>query len=952
MALGIFLLAGTTWLNGQGLTLNWKGSISADANNQLNWDNPTTLVDNFLVVGNTTTYANPANPLHPIISGSTDITVRTLSVAAPSVAGGTDRGQFTVSMNTGNTFYVSNPTSATAIYRGTLIVNSGILRHRRPFSVGDNESIFIVEGTGRAQIDETVHMGNSSTPTLGGKIFIRDNGVMHINATGDRLIRFAPAEGLSVLTITGNGTLEINGDHRATANITNAIAANKITGGANFFINYYFDQIANRTYFKAKPQTTVFAYFTDRLTERTIASVAGQNCPPVSLEKSNIRDIATEFIWKYGTTPGGPYNTVLSSSTTTSNLTPNFSQSGTFYLVCEAVTPGGNVVSNELRFIIGSDKIVLTPAATQFLRGAQTGTKVTATASSGTLSSGEWKWTTTQGVGHASFNPPVTGNEYTPDFAAVGTYFVAFHALVDGQPHVSAEIQVVKMAGNASALNITWNGSASDDFHNMRNWTPLAYPKNNNIIVPVTAPVWPVFRNGVDTIMGASQIHYQASPEIKAKLIIRGNTPDDVLRWRGNADGFAGELVIESGVFEKDQDLLRMGANNATLTVKGTGVAKFNQWGTNTNNTLMVGNAETPTAGGNVYISENARVFFNPPNVFRISTNPDAEFGRFFLSGNGQMIFEGDFVSGSATYITNKRIVIPANHVHRNLYDPISNKTYVLARDLSTFAIANSTTQYLAVGQTSQALTLTNTGSLSNFTWQYSAGPFGPWSDFTPGVTGTSAIVAFNQTGTYFVSAKAGDGTRVSNVTKFVVFDFKVNLVKNGNIYTLSVSPLTGMTMSGWQIKAAGDPAYETFDFAGTGTTYIVDPFHFLDGDGVYLVSYLGIVKDENAQDVNLFASPAVITISGGVVVSGVTTSTEPKKELKTGVYPNPSNGTFYINVNSDKYIVEVLDMSGAVISKQLMFGNEQTITIQRKGIFIVKVTSDEGVGISRVVVK
>ncbi len=964
----------------EAITITWKGTVSEDATDVQNWDPPTGMAGNAIVVSHVGNYDDPENPIHPVVTGEEDLVVKSLTIAGPfheiieerddegnlistTEVGPYDGGAMVVSMDDDIEFNVENPDNSPTGLGGTLVVTSGTFNHRRNFMLDGSveDAVLIFEGTAQGLFRDHLGMGDKDG-NKGGKVYIRDNAM--VNVTGhNKVIRFA--EGKSLLTITDNGQLVINGDSREHADLKNSVANGHLTGGDDFFIHYYFDNEINKTYYVAKPETTVQAYFTDRLAERPEFLMSEEDGPEVAVENSKAVAVATNFVWKYGSNPEGPYETVMSSSDETSVLIPNFPEIGNFYLVCEVTTSGETIVSNPLNFIVSSPNLVLTPSGTQFIRGEQVGAPITVTAKEGTISGGEWKWSQTPGLGYQSFDPQITAFEYTPDFEEAGDYYIRFEADMEGTLDISSEIRIVKQAWDAGSLNLTWTGAIDEDYHKATNWNPMALPHRNNIIIPVDSPNWPVFSQGVDTIMGGSSIPFKAAkmdedgetvlePAIHAKLIIRGGE-EDTLKWRGNVDNFQGELVVESGVFVKDADLLRLHTNSATITVTGTGTAIFNQWGSNPHPSLMMGNATEPTVGGQVHVSGEGKVIFHPAQVFRISTNPEAEFSFFTLSDKGQFIFEGDHTSGAATYIANNRIRLPENYVHVNLYDQLTDYTYVMARNLDDFAIDLSTTQFVAVGTPSSDLNLINTEGLNDFSWLVSQGPFGPWEAFDPAIEGTSANVQFDNIGSYYVAAKAGDGTFTANSLLFRVIEFAVEVDEDGGVYTLSVELPEDMTALGWQIKTMEEDQYEEFEMAGEELSYEVDAFDFFDGDGVYNISFLGVMEDDTGTDVELLATPVTVTIAGGEVVSveeGIIETGLENATLVVGVYPNPSNGTFYVNAAADSFIVEVIDMSGAVVVSQKVTGSGQPITINAKGVFIVKVVSSEGVGLSRIIVK
>lgn len=62
---------------------------------------------------------------------------------------------------------------------------------------------------------------------------------------------------------------------------------------------------------------------------------------------------ATARVWKFSSISGGPYNNFTPSVTATT-YTPNFTSSGTYFVVCESVINGFTVVSNEVEISVNT----------------------------------------------------------------------------------------------------------------------------------------------------------------------------------------------------------------------------------------------------------------------------------------------------------------------------------------------------------------------------------------------------------------------------------------------------------------------------------------------------------------------------------------------------------------------------------------------------------------------
>lgn len=974
------LLSATTLQAQDPVNMNWKGGISTDATNANNWEPATGMDGNNLNFGHVGTYADPENPNFAVISRDSEISANSIFVAGPYYfeepvldedenpvqdENGVPlvtivehpRGEVTFSMPDGIAFKTT--TTGSVYIEGKLTVNSGNLNINRSIYFEKVASELIIEGSGRMSVGKDGYfLIGPKDGVDGGSVILRGDGFLNIeHADGIGRWNAAPE---NAVTIQDNGEIVLSSDHRN--NMAHRVSTGQLNGGEGFYPHYYFDVPTNKTHIVAKPEGSAWIYFADRFTVRSERLLVGEEGSEIALESSATTDAGTNFVWKYGTKSGGPYTEVLQSTSTPDNLVPAFDETGKFYLVCEVTTPDGPIVSNELVYLVASEKLIPSQVGMQYIRGEQTGGEIIVTAKDGSvLGAGEWKWSTTSGENYQSFDPAITGNSIVPEFEENGTYFIVFDAEVDGTVERSVEIEIVKQAGDAAQLPLVWTGAIDEDFGNMFNWAPHAYPNRNNITVPVDAPVWPVFTSGVDTIYGGSVIEHRdavmdgetvVEPEKKAMLIIRAGA-EDTLQWRNNTYGLRGILRIESGVFEKDKDLLRFEYNHSEIQIVGTGVAVFRRWNDD-NNTLCFGNSSNPSRGGHIYMEDDARMYLEPAPIFRLTTDPNAAFGKMHLKDNAQIIFAGDYILGAAEYAANNRFVLPEEHELTNVYDPVTDKTYVGARDLNAFGIANGEAQYLSLGQASEVLTLANVGDLTGISWKYSESPLGPWNDFAQAVSGTSAAVSFDEVGTFYVVAQADDNTLSSNVVKMVVFDFEVAVAEDGGVYSLSVVLPDGATANGWMVRDSESADFDYFTNAGDDLSFEVQGWMFEAGDGEYLITFEAILKDDEDQDVYVRATPAVVTIVDGKVASvdtGVGTSIGDVKVLPLGVSPNPSKGTFTLTVDADSYVVEVIDFTGAVVQRQQFSGRSNTVSINNKGVFILRVVSADGVGVQRVVI-
>ncbi|WP_158522740.1 T9SS type A sorting domain-containing protein [Geofilum rhodophaeum] len=987
LLLGAVGLMGMTALQAQDpVTITWNGSVSTDASIPENWTPVGGMDGNDIVVPHVGDYADPNAPNHPVVNRDSELFIRTLGVAAsyyfedpivdaegnPVVDENGEatfniiehpKGEITFAMPegiqtriTGNSTYLG----------GRVTVSSGILSTNRNFYLENLDSELIIEGTGRGVFDSYFLFSKDGNAVSGGKIFLRDQGELYLSA---RIIdRWSSNPENSVLTIEDDAFIRLKGDHRGY--LGTRLGTGQLTGGENFYPIFYYDMAEDMTYVYAKPQGTAYLHLTSRFAprvERVIEGVAGAE---VGIAMHTALEGAQQFVWKYGTQSGGPYDVTMSTSTESNLFSPTFATAGTYFMVCEVTLAGGEVVqSNEIEYLVAPDLILLDHLQMQYVRGGRAGATVTAVIKDGiTAEPGEWKFATVSGGPYESFATAETALEYAPQFDTPGAYYVVYQAMIDGELATSPELIVNAQDEADAPLALVWTGADSDDFSHAYNWTPAAHPHNNNVIVTVDAPYWPVVYpgSGEITIKNGTELHYKAAvteivdevetvleEAVQATLIVRSGE-GDVLYLDGRFEKVgAGKFVVESGTFSKigTNGWLELRENHSRLIVKGTGVAVFDVMDAWDSGLLMLANSSGISAGGEVHVSENGKVLFRG-GIARISGNKDAEFSRIKLTDNGQFIFMGDASKKVGAYMANNRFYSDEGFEPVSFFSASEDITPVYVRDMSEFSIEQGETLYLSVGEVSPAFGLINTGELADFEWKFNQDPLSEWTSFATPVTGASGVVSFDTPGTYFVAAEAGDGTRTNNFVKAVVFDFKVDFVEDAGSYTLSVVLPEGAKASGWFEQAPGETEYAVSDLGGAELSYTLEPFFMADGE--HLITYQAILKDEADQDVNIMAVPVVVTISNGAITSvdaGVGTSIGDVKVLPLGVSPNPSEGTFTLTVDADSYVVEVIDFTGAVVQRQQFSGRSNTVTINNKGVFILRVVSADGVGVQRVVI-
>jgi hypothetical protein len=95
-------------------------------------------------------------------------------------------------------------------------------------------------------------------------------------------------------------------------------------------------------------------------------------------------------------------------------------------------------------------------------------------------------------------------------------------------------------------------------------------------------------------------------------------------------------------------------------------------------------------------------------------------------------------------------------------------------------------------------------------------------------------------------------------------------------------------------------------------------------------------------------ANDAFIIKMGGTII-GITVNNVTKEIL---IYPNPTNGSFNISINTKNSIIEVYNSIGTLIQKQTSTSEQSTIDIsnEAKGLYLIKVISKGNISTSKII--
>lgn len=885
-------------------TLEWNGSISTDALTPDNWTPSGNLEGNILSIDSAYKFGN-----NPVISGATDISVNNMLLQPTS--------SLTINMtNTEN--FVYNSTETPNLF-GTINIENGTLRIRR-CEFDDSNSVVNVKSGGILQTEKYLFFGGNSSPTYGGFMNISGTGIVrHTNTALPG--RFPSDSTQGIITITDEGMMEIRDDWSADA--AALVARGQLTSTPDRDIVIKYNAEIGQTIIYSRDKMAFL--IEPESPQKLVANASGE---VLRVVKNDGHASMVSFMWKYGTVSGGPYDQVVAGQTG-DTIVPAFATPGNYFLVCVGNNGTTDVTSNEVFFLISSDKVLVTPAEKQKLKEGQQGYMLTVTETE-TADSREWKYTTTSGSAYQSFASPQTGTELTPDFDATGTYYIICQSTIGGLAQNSTEVEIEVVDSNV-VFDMTWLGEYSENTSDMRNWFPLAHIFRNKLIILGETPNDPVLSEaGNDTIDRF---------DIKAggKFTIEKPSTDSL--YIGTDQYLSGELVVNSGVFVIS-GRLRPDVNTSKIEVNGGEILMTVDF--------IVGGNNSPNGVEYVKISGDG-IIDAGAQIWRFAT--DTTRSIIELKDNAQLIVHGDWTSSAQTYI-DKLQIRGAEGWEVLLTYPYMYKddsvTLITARELIAFNIQPLTKQVVAVSQVAAELSTMNDANIVSQEWKYTATSGSGYASFSPAQTGNTCAPVFATAGSYYVICEGNTGTETVMSSEVNIVAVSVTIaptdaqtieeLQSGTQLTVTES-LTASSRE-WKFSTTSGSGYQSFfPQAQTGLQYAP----LFSTAGTYYVICSSVVEG--------------VTITSNEVMITVTHVSEvaDNETRYISIYPNPSKDMVFINpAGYTNFRIEIYDMQGRIILSQ-KFDNVtgiQKFNLSEKGLYVLKLFTDDAVKVTRLVIE
>lgn len=392
-----------------------------------------------------------------------------------------------------------------------------------------------------------------------------------------------------------------------------------------------------------------------------------------------------------------------------------------------AVTSANN--GNDLQVYLCTNAAA--PSTAQTIEAAVNGTALSVTEST-TASSREWKYTTVSGGTYSSFAPAQTGNNYTPNFAAAGTYFVVCTSTFPGGLAVSSNEVTVNVVDNAVTP------SASQSILVSTNGTMLTVAETPS----GTAREWKfaTVSGGPYSSFGTAETGTTYTPNFGSPgnyFVVCQSTISGVTATSNEVQISVGSTTITTNSITGSPFEFSASAPAAAVSVPFTVSSAFVAGNVFTAQLSDAsGSFASPTAIGTLTGTTSSTISASIP-----ANTPDGSGYRIRVVGSNPAVNGSD--NGTDLVV-----------------DQFSN------------GVSPSSIQNLTAGVAGAALAVSESQTAQSRAWRMATVSGGPYTAFTPAQTGVSYTPLFQQAGTYYVVCAStnqyGDEV-LSNEVEFIV---------------------------------------------------------------------------------------------------------------------------------------------------------------------------------------
>lgn len=276
----------------------------------------------------------------------------------------------------------------------------------------------------------------------------------------------------------------------------------------------------------------------------------------------------------------------------------------------------------------------------------------------------------------------------------------------------------------------------------------------------------------------------------------------------------------------------------------------------------------------------------SPSGTFGVATN----IGTLSSQSNGSIAaaIPANTLSG-----TNYRIRVTSSNPAVTSADNGNNIEVILVSN----SVTPSGTQNLVTNVPGTTLNVTESAGLISRNWAYATTSGGPYTSFTPAVSGTSWSPVFSNPGTYYVVCQTNypGGLQVlSNEVTFTVSGNSISpsgsqsILAGVNGTTLNVTEIPAGTSREWKFASSSGGPYASFSPVQTGLSYTPN----FASNGSYYIVCQSVINGITATSNEVLISVSSVTLTTAAI-SGSPFFLSPSAPALPVSVPFSTSGTF-----------------------------------------------------------
>ena len=693
-----------------------------------------------------------------------------------------------------------------------------------------------------------------------------------------------------------------------------------------------------------------------------------QNGNPLTVNDNYTAD---SHEWKYATTSGGPYQS-FNPAETGDTYTPNFADTGTYYVVCESYFNGNTITARSNEVMIK----VETPYKILLVNDDNNGADETGAVETALQNTGYtyYKVNIEDSIPSYAFLQRFdlviwyTGN----DLNDLGIWDTAQNAFINAVQQYVDNDGVLWLDG----LNWLYEiyGSAPDNFSEGE----FVYD-----VLGINSYLSQTYYD--DGNLGVS--YYDKTPQ---NYIFTENP----VKWQystlWSADGLAlNDNTVPLYTFGGDASYPLLGQINSFYKQKNYGTYLITQFrlgrlGDGSNfvqdsvnkvvNDVINYTQQTPAlycgevSDTVIYITNNQDVIIKVPYHINggFDFNENNVFTAYLSDENGD--FANEIQIGSLQFFASDTIIatIPGNTpsgTHYRIRVKSSDPNLISddnGKDITIInvqvAISPADTQNITVGQPGTMLTVSENPTADSREWKYATTSGGPYQSFDPAETGTTYTPLFNTQGTYYIVCQSviGGNTYTSN-------EVVINVNPALEIGEIEGSPFTVTTTQGAAVSVPYT-ALGSFADDNVFTAYLSDSLGNFDNE-IAIGSLDTNVSDTILAEIPAntpsgthyrirvkSSNPELVSQDNGqdlIIILDTTTAIQ-FIDNQLVIYPNPTVNN--IKTNSLKpFDYQIFDVQGTVIQQG---ENVNIIDVSglKSGVYFIKINTGKTAKTFRVI--